>query len=93
MPRYHFHAQDGAPLPDREGIDLPDDGAAQVAAVRYLSELVETYPRLLWETRNLQLTVTDARGLMLFRLNLEATLSAAMRGSGSVADRSGSSGG
>jgi len=79
MPRYHFHAADGSSLPDREGVELPDTRAAQVAAVRYLAQLVDNNPRLLWDTNNLQLRVTDDRGLMLFCLDLAATISPAMR--------------
>lgn len=78
MPRYHFHAENGRPIPDPEGLDLPDDRAAEVAAVRYLAELLDTYPDLLWDTRTLQVTVTSDRGLILFTLDVGAIISPAV---------------
>ena len=77
MPKYHFHAEDGEKLPDVAGLELPDDHAAKVAALRYLAELLETYPRLLWDTNTLQLNVTDHRGLTLLTLDLGVTISPA----------------
>jgi hypothetical protein len=77
VPRYHFHVEDGETLPDVEGLELPDDHAAKVAALRYLAELLGTYPRLVWATNSLQLTVTNERRLMLFTVDLGVTISPA----------------
>jgi len=87
MPRYHFHAEDGRSLPDPEGLDLPNDRAAEVAAVRYLAELLDTYPELLWDTRSLQVTVTSDTGLTLFTLDLGAIISPAVSRSAGRGER------
>lgn len=70
MPRYHFNVVNDAPLPDREGIDLPDLRTAQIEAVQFsaqsLSELAETF----WDTEEWKLNVTDDDGLILFHLHI-----------------------
>lgn len=62
MPRYHFHSADGHRNPDLEGVELPDDRAAQRAAVAYLGAALEDDPDMLWRKGNWRVEVTDETG-------------------------------
>jgi hypothetical protein len=85
MPRYHFHFQNGEPCVDLDGTELPDDESAQVAAVQFLGELLREKSSSFWETRALEITVSDDAGISLFVLQVSVTapasLSAAPRAS------------
>ena len=66
MKIYHFNCVDGARIPDTEGISLPDDQTAQVEAVRFAGEVLQSEPHMLWEKGQWRVEVTDAHGLLLF---------------------------
>ena len=40
MPRFHFHVLDGTSVLDRDGLELPDIGAAKVEAARFVGEVL-----------------------------------------------------
>lgn len=62
MPRYHFHSADGRRNPDPDGVELPEDRAAQRAAVAYLGAALEDDPDMLWRKGNWRVEVTDGEG-------------------------------
>lgn len=78
MPRYFFHSANGGPTPDRDGVEYADNEGAQVAALRFLSELLKDDADSFWESRSLELTVSDDQGLSLFVLRVSVTGSTAL---------------
>jgi hypothetical protein len=72
MPRYHFNLSDGRSIPDLEGSELPDLASARREAARYAGQLLQDDPQAVWDGGEWVLEVTDARGLLLFRLILSA---------------------
>lgn len=78
MPRYYFHAEDGRPLPDEAGTELPDLAAVRRTALTTLTEMAHALRAELWRHRSLRITVTDEAGLTLMSLDLVATFSAAV---------------
>jgi hypothetical protein len=80
MPRYFFNTHNGIEFTDREGTELPDKAAAQTEAARHLADLLQERPDELWRHPCWRLTVTDERGLILFEIDVSATLAPAMGG-------------
>lgn len=66
MPRYFFHAADGAPVHDTNGFDLSNDDAARHEALRYAGELLRWEPGLFSERNQLRVSVTDEAATLLF---------------------------
>ena len=66
MPRYFFHAADGGREPDLKGTVLPDDAAAQYAAVQFAGETLRWNPKDIWNRGQWRVEVTDERGALLF---------------------------
>ena len=66
MKTYHFHCVDGARIPDEEGISLPNDQAAQLEAVRFSGEVLQSEPALIWEKGQWRVEVTDEDGMLLW---------------------------
>jgi len=68
MPRYFFHAADGAPVHDTHGYDMADDADARAEALRYAGELLKHAPDLLSERNQLRISVTGENGDLLFTI-------------------------
>lgn len=68
MPRYFFHSVDGGRERDRDGVELPDDVAAQGMAVAFLGEFLKDDPHQLWEQGTLRVEVTNEVGVLLWTL-------------------------
>jgi len=66
MSRYFFHTFDGVRNPDTDGIQLGDDHAAQLEAVRYAGETLRWQPKELWERGQWRVEVTGEDGALLF---------------------------
>ena len=66
MPLYHFHTIANTRQPDTDGVDLPDDGAAQDLAVRYAGELLRDEPALVRDGRTCRVEVTTEGGSLIF---------------------------
>jgi hypothetical protein len=77
MARYFFNAEDGECVPDRDGLELATFEEAQAAAVRYLCESLDDRPDKVWNTGAYRITVSDARGLNLFIIDVTTVLAAA----------------
>ena len=73
MPRFFFHVDDGACLPDPEGSELVDIDAARAEAVRLSGAILRDSGKQFWD-RNTRwrLHVTDADSYLLFTLHFSA---------------------
>lgn len=73
MPRYRFLSS--RDLADREPSTrtFPNLNAARAHAVVYLGEHLKDEERSFWEDPALSITVQDARGLTLYRLDVVGT--------------------
>jgi hypothetical protein len=73
MPVYHFNVQDGSNTPDRHGTDLPNLWAARREGVMLAGRVLLDGPDKFWESTDWHVDVTNAAGLILFRLDFSAT--------------------
>jgi hypothetical protein len=75
MPRYFFNVDDGEPLIDEEGTELPDLESARQAAVIMSGEILrDGSSTSLWRGEPWRLWVTEGRrGERLFTLSFFAT--------------------
>ncbi|WP_374942335.1 hypothetical protein [Sphingomonas sp.] len=68
MPHYFFHTANGERHRDRSGVDLPDDAAARVEAIRFTGAVMTDEPDVLWDGRDFRVEVTDAEQRPLFTI-------------------------
>ena len=66
MPHYFFHHADGKRDYDREGVELPNDQAAQLEAIRYAGSVLKDDPAAIWDHGAWRVEVTDCRRSLLF---------------------------
>ena len=78
MPRYFFHSEDGFLEHDGEGTELADQAAARVEAVRLAGGLLQDRPQALWESTRWRLLVTDVTGMILFTIEVNTAIGAAV---------------
>lgn len=77
--RYFFSTRDGEFYSDTEGQDYPDHDAAKAAATDYAAELIHGHPEMVWTNKELEVLVTDNRGLLLFSLTVQGAEAPALR--------------
>lgn len=68
MGRYFFHTRDGHHEIDEVGVDLPDDAAAGLEAVRYGGSLLADDPHILRHDQLLRVECVDDTGRLLYTL-------------------------
>lgn len=73
MPRYYFHAADGAQIRDEDGEELTDLEAAKAVAASVMSELLLIRRQSLWDEGPLTVTVDDETGHRVACLTTMAT--------------------
>ena len=78
MEQFLFNLSDGAPNLSEERVDLPDVAAARGEAARILSDALKLHSEEFWRDGRWVLTVSDARGLVLFSIYVDAIASAAV---------------
>ncbi|WP_342153626.1 DUF6894 family protein [Methylorubrum sp. SB2] len=78
MPRYHFHIHDGRTIIDTDGLELADAAQARRMAIRISGQYFEDEADLIALGEEWRMEVTDARGLILFRLDFVVTSAAAV---------------
>jgi hypothetical protein len=61
VPRYYFDIKDGEDLPDDEGAELADLGAARLEAVRYSAEVLREMPERFWNCEEWTMTVREGK--------------------------------
>jgi len=69
MPRYYFNSQDGEPVSDTEGLDLPDDDAARREALALLGEILRYDGRAFWDTGRFNVVVIKENGRTVVSLS------------------------
>lgn len=79
MARYYFDQQNGAPIRDDEGVELPGVRAVRAAALEVLIRALGRDPEAFWTTGMHAVEVRDADGLAILRLDLTGTLSPLVR--------------
>jgi hypothetical protein len=77
MARYYFDLEDGQSGRDEEGTALPTLKSMRVAAVEMLGQVLRDRSDTFWDGPDLMLTVRDEKDLVLVRLTVFGTLSAA----------------
>jgi hypothetical protein len=73
MARYYFHVHDGIDMPDDEGTDFVDDGAARAAAIVAAGEMLRDLGIKYWEHSDWSMEVTDQVGATVCKLDLCST--------------------
>lgn len=73
MPRFYFHIRDGRDLLDADGIDLVNEAAAQVEAVRLAGEVLKDEAAHVIQTSAWSLDVADEMGRVVCELGLRIT--------------------
>ncbi|MBB6427795.1 DUF6894 family protein [Sphingopyxis sp. JAI128] len=68
MGRYFFHTRDGHKEIDEVGVDLLDDAAARLEAVRYCGSLLADDPHILRHGQLLRVECVDDAGRLLYTL-------------------------
>ena len=79
MPRYFFNIHDGHSSPDTEGLELLNWQVARRQAVRFAGEILKEEAERLPSGEEWKIEVANARGLILFRLDICCTEGAAVK--------------
>jgi hypothetical protein len=74
MVRYFFTVEDGQARTDAEGTELPSLQAAKHDAVQILSDALRNNAEAFWRAPTFSVVVRDETGLVLFTLDLSATM-------------------
>lgn len=78
MPRFHFNVFDGISAIDHDGQELPGWEAARLEAIRVSGEIIKNEAQRVALGEDWRMEVTDANGLVLFRLDFSVMASPAM---------------
>ena len=78
MERYFFHLHDGKSLTDEEGTELESLDAAKKAAIQLIAQTLRDDVDTFWQDQTYGVTVTDRAGLILFTVEIAATISPAV---------------
>ena len=68
MPRYFFHSADGARSWDEAGVELEDDQAARIEAIRLTGAILKDEPHVLQNGHDFRVEVTDSIRRLLFTI-------------------------
>jgi hypothetical protein len=74
MARYVFNIVNGESPPESISLDLPDFDAVRREALRAACLSITDNADRFWQLSEWQMIVTDANGLMLFNLHMNATM-------------------
>ena len=77
MALYYFHSQTDSRVSDTDGVELASPLEARREAIRTCGELMRDCPEPFWGSRPWSVTVTDARGLILWEVSMDGVSSAA----------------
>jgi len=77
MPRYFFHLEHVKIVKDELGSEHPNFGAAKLHAVKKVAEILGSEPQTFWDADAFRMTVSEADGLVLFALEIVATMAPA----------------
>jgi hypothetical protein len=77
MPRFFFHTQTNVRFTDVEGVEYPTYVEARRAAIETCGQMLHDAPEVFWGSRPWNVTVTDAKGLILWDIHLDGQASMA----------------
>ena len=73
MPRYYFHVHDGKDILDQIGTELPNDEAAESAAIVSAGEMLKDLDGDFWKESSWRMEVLDESGALVCQLKMSAT--------------------
>jgi len=79
MPIFYFHLQGRTFVIDKHGHNLADIHAAQHYAAAYAAELLREPDGDFWSGREMSVTVTNDKGLILFSIAVRGTYAMTVR--------------
>jgi hypothetical protein len=85
MDRFFFHIELGGYDTDEEGTEYANLGEARAAAVSLLGEILRDKGDAFWEKPQASVTVTDKKGVVLWKIETVGSEAAAARPSVNVA--------
>jgi hypothetical protein len=74
VPRYFFNVRNGQSRDDETGAQLGNVKAARLEAIQRFGQLMAEHPEQFDRGHDWRMEVTDGKGLMLFRLDLDLLL-------------------
>ena len=77
MPRFFFHIEHVKVVKDNIGSEHPDFAAAKLHAVRTIAQILDREPETFWGSDVFRMTVSEADGLVLFTLEMVASMAPA----------------
>jgi hypothetical protein len=80
MKRYFFHTNHPATGTDIVGMEFAKLTDAKCQAARFAGQLLSNSAEHFWDDADLEMTVTDEKGLMLFALRVVGIEAPAIRG-------------
>ena len=72
MPFYNFQVRTQTHVWITEGAELADSTAARIEAAQRIGKLLSDHASQLWVDEDWQMDVTDARGLILYVIRVDA---------------------
>jgi hypothetical protein len=75
MPRFFFNVSDTKTLFDPEGTELPNWQAARIFAIRYIGGILQSDAKIIAESDEWHMDITDENGLVMMRLDFSILLS------------------
>jgi hypothetical protein len=72
MPRYFFNVENSSTVDD-DGTELPDLATAKCEAVKLAGRMICDASNTFWDTQEINMIVTDERGMTLFLLDFIGT--------------------
>ena len=76
--RYFFHVRNGQDSDDHDGTDLAGMSVARLEALHRLGAMMAEHPERFTNAHDWRMEVTNATGLLLFRIDLLTTESPAI---------------
>jgi hypothetical protein len=77
MPRFFFHLEHVRVVKDQDGSEHPDLEAAKLHAVRTVADTLAHEPQAFWDADAFRMTVSEADGLVLFTIEMFASMAPA----------------
>ena len=77
MPRYFFHLEHVRVVKDHAGSEHADLDAAKLHAVKTVAGALADEPQVFWDSDVFRMTVSDPAGLVLFAIEMFATMAPA----------------
>jgi hypothetical protein len=70
MPIYNINVRTRSHIADTLKVNRPDDDALRIEVARFIGQLLQDHPELLWADERWQIDVSEARGLTLYVVDI-----------------------